>query len=246
MLHIYCLWGQQTLLLSCTHSGVTLPLFAQGGTRAKIGLLVPARTGPQSTPIVVCGHGLESCAWCYGGTSRLGGGWHLAPDQWFWKCFPTPARTRKLETYGYQELCLSCGESAYLTSYSNLRMALPTLCVREPFTAFEALAGPAEARKVIFVVCVARSCACRGSDCFFDAAVQLSAALPDLLRRLCCTRLHSLFSTGTKEEDSIATVFVRQHPPVLQQFCKSMCQVCSAAHFLLVRLLCQAPALVKV
>jgi hypothetical protein len=39
-----------------------------------------------------------------------------------WKCFPTPARTRKLETYGYQELCLSCGESAYLTSYSTLRM----------------------------------------------------------------------------------------------------------------------------
>jgi hypothetical protein len=112
---------------------------------------VPARTGPQSILIVVCRHALESCAWCYGGTSRLGNGWHVAPDQWFWKCFPTPARTRKLETYGYQELCLSCGENVYLTSYSNLRMALPTLCVREPFTAFEALAGPAEARKIFLL-----------------------------------------------------------------------------------------------
>jgi hypothetical protein len=80
--------------------------------------------------------------------------------QWFQKCFPTPARTRKPEPYGYQELCLSCGESAYLTSYGNLRMALPTLWVREPLTAFAALAGPPEPRKLVPVVFAARSCAC--------------------------------------------------------------------------------------
>jgi hypothetical protein len=160
LLHIYCLWGQQSLLLSGTYSVVTLPLFAQGGPGAKIGPLVPARTGRQSAPIVVYVVALVSCAWCHVGTCRLGGGCQLSSDQWFRKCFPTPARTRKLETYGYQELCLSCGKSAYSTSYSNLRMALPTLCVREPFTAFDALAGPPEARKVVSVVFVARICAC--------------------------------------------------------------------------------------
>lgn len=91
---------------------------------------------------------------------HLAGGWQLRPDQWVRKCFPTPARTHKLETYGYQELCLSRGESVCMTSYSNLRMALPTLCVREPFTASGALAGPAEPRKIISVVFWACGRAC--------------------------------------------------------------------------------------
>jgi hypothetical protein len=123
-------------------------------------VLVCLQAGCNTACRMLCVHDL---AWAVHGGRRLSkvcGGCDISRHQWVWKCFPTPACTRKLETYGYQELCLNRGESACMTSYSNLRMALPTLCVRELFTASGALTGPVEAGKIFSVVFVARSCAC--------------------------------------------------------------------------------------
>ena len=100
----------------------------------------------------------------------------IGAKQWFRKCFPSPARTRKLESYGYQDLCLSCGKSVSMTSYSNLRMPLPTLYVRDVFTVPGALAGPSKARKIISVVFVVRGCACCQSEVLFGGGGQLVAA----------------------------------------------------------------------
>jgi hypothetical protein len=174
------------------------------------------RTGHRSAPILVCGLVVLRCAYCHGGTTVLCGGCDFAPDQWFRKCFPSPARTRKLEPYGYQDLCLSCGESVSTASYSNLRMPLPTLCCRDVFTASEDLAGLLEARKIIFIACVVRSCACCQYEDLSDGAGHLVAALHASLWLLCDTRPHSLFLTGTELWNSIAPVFIRQHPPLLQ------------------------------
>ena len=165
--------------------------------------------------------------------------------QWVSKCFPSPSRTHKLEPYGYLVLCLSRGKSVSTTSYSNLRMPLHALCVRAVFTGFGALSGLLEAWKIIFFACVVRRRACCQFEGVIKGAGHLVAAFHALLWLLCAARLQSLFLTGTKLCNINAPVFIRQHPPLLQQKCKSDCALCSTAQCLQARGLQMAAPLVK-
>lgn len=191
-------------------------------------VLVCWQAGCESACLLVCAHDWARVT-CGGCRMSAGcGGCDLVLDQWPRKRNPTPARTRKLETYGYLYLCLNCGESVSTGSYSILRMPLPTLCFREPFCVPEAAGVPFEVGKIILVVCALRSHACCRYECLYFVSVHLVAAGQQLFRHLCTTLAITPVLTVTKLWEWSAPVFPRQRPPVKRQAGSSDCGVCSA------------------
>lgn len=101
LLHMNCLCGQQRWLLGCVSSFAHTPHMWQGCSQGKKPTTVCMRIVHGLAPVLVWCLVALTHACCHGGTSFGCGGWDLVPDQWFRKRIPTPARTRKLEPYGY-------------------------------------------------------------------------------------------------------------------------------------------------
>lgn len=140
--------------------GVSHPLLGPMPPKAKQGVLVHVCACVKSAWDFVCVQGGDVQTYWHRCVSKVCGGCDLTSDQCFSKRIPGPSRTRKLGMFCCLELCSSCSDSVYMTSYSNLRMPLRALCFRDDFLSSAALPVPVTHQIILYLSKALHCCLC--------------------------------------------------------------------------------------